>query len=471
MHKGTLPERIPKSIVAAIKQQCFQERAQHRDPLAAFFYDLPALAEHARGLKAALPQGVELFYAIKANSEAPILETLAPIVDGFELSSGGEIARALGCSQAKPWVLSGPGKLDSDMEQAIAGGIEAFHVESLNEIDRLQRIAKHAAEAGKGQGQPEKTQKVLLRINPSLPETFGSRLKMAGAPTPFGIDESDLGEAVRAVEVASHLELVGFHIHAMSHQKDVTRHRELIAFYLSRWPQWRALASRPESLTQLNVGGGIGVNYHINAASQINSAGQISDASQAHENSEQFDWPLLCQGIEEALAQIDNPPRLRFEIGRFISAFCGYYVIEVLDQKTSHGEHFLVCRGGTHQFRLPAAQSHDHPVIHLPRSALSPVSSAGPLSEPSSLPSLRGQEQDWTVVGQLCTPKDVLSRGQRMQGVKVGDLLVLPLAGAYGYNISHADFLCHPRPAQVFVQEPESDHAPAEAQSSLATCV
>ena len=56
-------------------------------------------------------------------------------------------------------------------------------------------------------------------------------------------------------------------------------------------------------------------------------------------------------------------------------------------------------------------------------------------------------------MGQLCTPKDVLSRQQELQGVEVGDLLVLPLAGAYGYNISHADFLCHPRPDQVFIRD------------------
>jgi len=55
------------------------------------------------------------------------------------------------------------------------------------------------------------------------------------------------------------------------------------------------------------------------------------------------------------------------------------------------------------------------------------------------------------VVGQLCTPKDILSRGKKLGEVRVGDLLVLPLAGAYGYNISHADFLCHPRPRQLFL--------------------
>ncbi len=106
---------------------------------------------------------------------------------------------------------------------------------------------------------------------------------------------------------------------------------------------------------------------------------------------------------------------MRFEIGRFLSAFCGYYAVEVLDTKVSHGEGFLVCRGGTHQFRLPAAQGHDHPVIHLPR-------------DPRR--SREGERRAWTVVGQLCTPKDVLSRQQALQGVEVGDLLVLPLAGA-----------------------------------------
>jgi diaminopimelate decarboxylase len=164
----------------------------------------------------------------------------------------------------------------------------------------------------------------------------------------------------------------------------------------------------------LNVGGGIGVDY---------LSGQ------------RFDWQRLCRHLGKSLAQHEQPPVVRFEPGRFISAFCGYYVIEVLDTKTSHGEHFLVCRGGTHQFRLPAAQSHDHPVIHLPRRRKPQPDTA----------------QTWTVVGQLCTPKDVLSRGRRLQGAEVGDLLVLPMAGAYGYNISHADFLCHPRPQQQFV--------------------
>ncbi|WP_210638790.1 type III PLP-dependent enzyme [Pseudomonas sp. Tri1] len=391
---------LPETVMAAIDGA----RRQHEDPLALFVYDLDALTQHVGEVMAALPAGVELYYAIKANSEAPMLKALAPLVSGFEISSGGEIDRVMACPTRKPYVFSGPGKLDSDLRAALANQVEAIHLESLNEIDRLQRLAQQA-----GRVQP-----VFIRINPQLPSTLSSKLAMAGTATPFGIDEAELPEAVRRVQAFSHLTLKGFHVHAMSHQNSVERHEQLLDFYLQRWSEWKALATGTEQPTHLNVGGGIGVDY---------LSGQ------------RFDWPRLCRHLGQSLAAHEQPPVVRFEPGRFISAFCGYYVIEVLDTKTSHGEHFLVCRGGTHQFRLPAAQSHDHPVMHLPHRRKPQPDSA----------------KTWTVVGQLCTPKDVLSRGCQLQGVEVGDLLVLPMAGAYGYNISHADFLCHPRPAQHFV--------------------
>ncbi|NAT59762.1 diaminopimelate decarboxylase [Pseudomonas syringae pv. actinidifoliorum] len=396
--------KLPETVLGAIHEA----RALESDPLAAFFYDLDALQQHVSEVMAALPSGVELYYAIKANSEALMLETLAPLVSGFEISSGGEIERVMACPTRKPYVFSGPGKLDSDLRSALLNKVEAVHLESLNEIQRLQHLAE----------QTGRVQPVFIRINPQLPAAQSSRLAMAGTATPFGIDEADLAEAVRLVDSATHLTLKGFHVHAMSHQMSVERHEQLLDFYLQRWQAWKVLARHPEHLTHFNVGGGIGVDYL---------------------NSQQFDWQRLCRYLEKRLGEQPDAPILRFEPGRFISAYCGYYVIEVLDQKTSHGEHFLVCRGGTHQFRLPVAQSHDHPVIHLP----------------SVPPTAASSEQAYTVVGQLCTPKDVLSRRQPFKDVNIGDLLVLPMAGAYGYNISHADFLCHPRPSQHFVRNGE----------------
>jgi len=395
--------KLPATLLSAIDSA----RAEQEDPLALFIYDLAALQRHVRTVTAALPAGVELYYAIKANSEPEILTTLAPLVDGFEISSGGEIGRLQRCSGAKPFIFSGPGKLDSELLAALQQEVEAIHVESLSEIERLQRLARRL----------NRTQAVFIRINPELPPEFSSRLRMAGTATPFGIDESELAQAVAQVDSASHLVLKGFHVHALSHQQDAERHQRLIDLYLQRWPVWTALSAHPETITHLNVGGGIGVNYL---------------------DEQQFDWPGFCAWLDRRLAAETHPPLLRFEPGRFISAFCGYYVIEVLDKKISHGERFLICRGGTHQFRLPVAQGHDHPAIHLPR------------HERPDAP-----QQAWTLVGQLCTPKDVLSRRCLLGTVEVGDILVLPLAGAYGYNISHADFLCHPRPQLVYLPTQE----------------
>jgi diaminopimelate decarboxylase len=410
---------LPAAVAACARDLA----AAAADPISAFIYDLGALRAHAQQLRAALPAGVDLYYAIKANSEAAVLRALAPWVDGFEVSSGGEIDRVVASVPGRPWIFSGPGKLDSDLRRALQEGVELIHLESLGEIRRLGAIA---AAAGRRQA-------VLIRINPTLPPGLGTHLSMAGTPSPFGIDEAQLPEAVALVERCQALSLSGFHVHAMSHQQEVGRHQALLDHYLAAWPTWRALATRPETVRQLNVGGGMGVRYV---------------------GGPPFDWAGLCRHLELVLRRHRDPPRLRFEPGRFISAACGYYVMQVLDLKHNHGHGFAVCRGGTHQFRLPAAQGHDHPVVHLPLGR-----NAGPH------PSAAGGAQTLTVVGQLCTPKDVLARDVVFQDLRVGDLLLLPLAGAYGANISHADFLCHPRPLQVFL-EPTSATAPSPMEGS-----
>lgn len=389
----------------AIARFCHRLAERESDPVAAFVYDLDALRVRIRWLRSRLPEGVELFYAIKANSEAAILNALAPWVDGLEISSAGEIAKASQCDTSLPFVFSGPGKLDSDLCAAMQAGVELIHLESLGEIERLERVARKLG----------RRQRVLIRVNPGLSGALSTRLSMAGQPTPFGIDESQLTDAVMRVDGCEHLQLSGFHVHAMSHQLDVYRHQALLDTLLDKWPVWRSLADEPETVTQLNVGGGMGVDYL---------------------GPDPFDWPALCRYLGNRLAWMPNPPSIRFEPGRFITAYCGYYLTQIIDLKHNHGEWFAVCRGGTHHFRLPAAQGHDHPMIHLP---LTP--DRDPL------------EKQVTVVGQLCTPKDVLARDVRLNNPQCGDLLVLPLAGAYGYNISHADFLCHPRPAQYFLQE------------------
>jgi diaminopimelate decarboxylase len=121
--------------------------------------------------------------------------------------------------------------------------------------------------------------------------------------------------------------------------------------------------------------------------------------------------------------------------------------MQVIDIKASYGKTFVVGRGGTHHFRTPQAQGHSHPFHVLPVEAWRhgyprPATGAGAV----------------TVVGQLCTPKDVLAYDAPVTGVRCGDVLLFPLAGAYAWHISHHDFLRHPHP-QLWYLPPEEERA------------
>ena len=129
--------------------------AQADAPLCAYVYDLAALRRHAANLADSLPDGCELFYAIKANSDLPILQTLAPLVAGFEVSSGGELAWVREHFAEVPVIFSGPGKLDHELRDAIEQNVDCLHAESLHELQRLANIA----------GRAGRTAPVSLRIN------------------------------------------------------------------------------------------------------------------------------------------------------------------------------------------------------------------------------------------------------------------------------------------------------------------
>jgi diaminopimelate decarboxylase len=170
-------------------------------------------------------------------------------------------------------------------------------------------------------------------------------------------------------------------------------------------------------LRVVNVGGGFGVDY-------------LGDAT--------IDLDVLRDG----LARVAVPPGvdLVFEPGRILAADAGWYAAEVLDVKTTHGQTFAVLRGGTHHFRLPAAWGYSHPFTVLPVDTW-----------PSGLPRPSIEDAEVDAVGELCTPRDVLTRGRRVDRLRAGDMLVFGRTGAYGWDISHHDFLSHPPPDVVIL--------------------
>src|SRR5688500_13611023 len=208
--------RIDPGVVSA-------RRSGGDEPVCAYVYDLDGLRAHAAAAVAALPERCELYYALKANSERPIIDALAGTVAGFEVGSAGEIDLVRAAAPGAPIVFGGPGKTDAALAEAARHGVAAVHVESLHELRRAEHVA-----AGLGLTLP-----VALRFNLSGPLPVAT-LSMSGGPTQFGIDEAHVPDAVSFARRAAHLDLVGFHFHCISNHHDAPAHARLVARYL----QW-----------------------------------------------------------------------------------------------------------------------------------------------------------------------------------------------------------------------------------------
>jgi diaminopimelate decarboxylase len=378
-------------------------------PVCAYVYDREVLRTRAAALKAALPAGAELLYAVKANGHPDVVATLAAATDGLEVASGGELDLAVSAG-ARRIAFGGPAKTEASLRAALSAGA-MIHAESALELHRLAFVIRASLKSlERREGRPDHGEVgVALRVNRRDGGLPGSH-QMAGAPTPFGIDEADLPGVVALARTLPHIRVIGFHLHAVSNNLDGARHAAFVDDAL-RWSVATA-ASLGVALEYVNVGGGFGVDYTGPAT---------------------FDTAPLA-----AIVPPDGV-RLVFEPGRWLAADAGWYAAEVLDLKRTHGRWFAVLRGGTHHFRLPAAWGYSHPFTVLPVD-----------DWPHPYPRPAVEDVDVDAVGELCTPRDVLTRCQRVERLRVGDVLVFGRAGAYGWDISHHEFLRHP-PPQMFV--------------------
>jgi len=384
-----------------------QSREQDR-PFCAYLYDLTKLRNHVNSLMITLPSSCRLFYAIKANSDEMILKVLAPIVNGFEVASLGEIEKVRNIDRNIPILFGGPGKTRHEIEMALEYGVTLLHVESLHEIKLVNYIAM----------QKNVSVSILLRVNlrHSVPS---AKLKMAGVPTQFGIDETEIDKAITLIEGLPNLKLQGFHFHAMSNNTDSKSHVSFVDHCYGLTKEWSSKWDL--DITYVNVGGGIGINYL-----------QLE---------KQFDWEDFTEQLEKVLEKHnDKNWNTLFECGRYLTSSCGYYAAEVLDIKQNHGEYFCILRGGSHHLRLPAAWKQSHPFTVIPVEKW-----PYPFERPEII------DEKITVAGELCTPNDVLAREVNISKLRVGDILLFSYAGAYGWAISHHNFLSHPHPERIYV--------------------
>lgn len=395
------PARCARELPGHVVER-IAELAAGDQPVSAYVYDLAMAQGRARDLRAVLPDWAGACYAVKANGFPPLLAALAAEVDGFEVASAREIdlahAAALDAGRAGVrLVASGPAKTDQLLAALVAAGVDAVNVESVLELHRLARAAERAGVVAPA----------ALRVNPRRVAVTGS-LRMGGAATQFGIPEDDVPAALAVARSLPSLDVVGFHVHAVSQNLDAAAHAAYVRWCLD-WSA-RTAAAHAVDLRLVDAGGGLGV---------------------AFEGEEPFDLEVFGG----ALAGIDPPAgvRLVIEPGRWMVAGCGWYAAEVVDVKHAYGTWYVVVRGGIDHFQLPTSWDVVHnfavfPIERWPYACPRPELRAAPV----------------TVAGELCTTEDVLARDVVVERVRPGDVVVFPDAGSYGWEFAMHRFLGHP---------------------------
>ncbi|MFN7176181.1 MAG: pyridoxal-dependent decarboxylase, exosortase A system-associated [Thermaurantiacus sp.] len=369
-----------------------------------FLYSAPMVAARVARFRAAMPAGLRLHYAVKANPMPALLAHLAPLVDGFDVASAGELARVRAAAPRSHIGFAGPGKRDGELAEALAQDV-LLNVESAGELERICRMAQASGRAAR----------VAVRVNPPF-QLRGSGMKMGGMASPFGVDAADVPVLLREMRGAPLL-FEGFHLFAGSQNLDwesvVDAQRQALDLAA------RLAAEAPARPRLVTLGGGFGVPYFP------------------------ADRPLDVAAIGCALAAAFGrlPAALSetvfaLELGRWLVAEAGLYVVRVVDRKASGGETFLVTDGGLHH--QLAATGNFGTVVRRNY----PLAAVGAPD---------GAEETVHVVGCLCTPLDRLADRARLPRLEPGDLLAVFMAGAYGRTASPENFLGHPAPGELLV--------------------
>ena len=401
---STVERRVYCGSIAGIPLELLAERAGGT-PF--FAYDRSRLSERIELLRSALPAGIELSYAVKANPIPAVVQHLAALVDSFDVASAAEMRVALDTPMPADHVsFAGPGKTPAELTQAIAAGV-TIEMESETEAERVAMIGERLGVRPR----------VAVRVNPDF-QIKGSGMRMGGGPQQFGVDAERVPALLQRLARLD-LEVLGFHIFAGSQNLNADilcdAQRKTVGLALS------LAEAAPAPVRYLNLGGGFGIPYF--------DRDQPLDLAAIGSNLQQ----LLAEEIRSSLPDA----RVVVELGRYIVGECGFYVTRVVDRKDSRGKTFLVVDGGMHH--QLAASGNFGQVIRRNY----PVAIGGRTEDDAT--------ETVSVVGCLCTPLDLLADDATLPRSDVGDLVVVFQAGAYGLTASPTAFLSHPSPVEMLL--------------------
>jgi len=336
-------------------------------------------------------------YSVKANSNLAILNLLRKEGAGFDIVSGGELARVLKAG-ATPGriVFSGVGKTQEEIDAAIKARILMFNVESAGEMDLIANRAREQRSRAP----------ISIRVNPEVEAETHPYISTGQTIHKFGIPKDEALSLYRKAAGSQELEVVGIACHIGSQILDVEP-------FLKAFEEIKAMAdtlrSQGTGLRYLDVGGGFGIRYADEAPLEFES---------------------LAKEFGKRLS--GTAYRLVLEPGRSMAGNAGLLLTRVLYVKRNFVKNFIVVDAGMNDLMRPALYGSFHQIV--------------PVSKPLETPTFLAD-----VVGPICETGDFLAQNRELPEVKPGDLLAVLTAGAYGYALA-SNYNTRPRPAEVLIE-------------------
>jgi diaminopimelate decarboxylase len=371
-----------------------------------FVYDNNIVGGQIAALRAAMPDGLAVYYSVSANPYEPLLNFIGRYVEGFRVVSRGELEHLKRAGLAGiGMTFAGPGKTDDELDAGIEAGA-TISVESEAEAGR-------AIQAGERVGiQP----KLAVRVNPPFSIENG-RLSMGARPSPFGVDAERVPALVEGL-IEAGVDWRGLHIFAAAQSLDdsalIEAHKAIIDC------AGNIVGAVGIPLPELNLGGGFDVPVFAGET----AIDVYRMASALHET--------VCKG-PELLATT----RLSIELGRWLVAECGVYLSRVLERTESCGETFLTTDGGGHHLLNATGCLTERGRGNYP------IAVANRITAPA--------EEQVTVTGCLATPNDVFGDEVMLPHAEPGDLIAIFCAGAYGLSASPQGWESRPPAREIMV--------------------
>jgi diaminopimelate decarboxylase len=359
-----------------------------------YVYSRAAVTETYRAFDTAFAGRDHLVcYAVKANSSLAVLNVLARLGSGFDIVSGGELARVLAAGgDPRKIVFSGVGKTAEEMRRALMAGILCFNVESESELARLEAVA---AQCGR-------TASMSLRVNPNVDPGTHPYIATGLKQNKFGIPYEDALPLYRRAQEMRHLTIAGIGCHIGSQLTEISP-------FVAALDRVLELADRLQSegiaLAHVDVGGGLGIRYRDESPP---AAGEYARALTSRLGSRA--WKILL------------------EPGRALVGQAGVLLTRVEYLKHGRERNFAVVDAAMNDLLRPALYDAWHEVR--------------PVRSGSGGPS-------YEIVGPVCETGDFLAR-DRVLDLREGDLLAVMAAGAYGMSMS-SNYNTRPRAAEVMV--------------------